>query len=389
MPDFGSRWRVVDQDLLGEKGGQGNIFPVLDAQRPGGDSYVAKVLKGAQLTEQSPRWKRLEQEIEVCKSFNHRNVIRVVDSGHTERSGYPYFVMPLYSDGSLQKNRGRFVSPTEIFNLFAEICDGLAYVHAKGVVHRDLKPANIFLDASHPVVGDLGLCFRFDAESLTETMEVATARWFGAPELRNGHLESPMPCADIYSLGKLLYWLFADCVYDRDEQDYEVADRKLYQVLAQRGINTTTGVIDDRLIHAGAFADEIISQTVCYEPTNRVQDAGELATKVRCVIARFQAGGRALDLRLPQRCLFCGTGGYQTLAELPPVEERLASPDSRTLPSTRPDIYKNMRDRATNAFGPFGSGGGDRSVGPLYLICQHCGNVQAFRLDLAPESIKN
>jgi len=36
-------------------------------------------------------------------------------------------------------------------------------------------------------------------------MEVATARWFGAPELRNGHLEHPTPAADIYSLVKILY----------------------------------------------------------------------------------------------------------------------------------------------------------------------------------------
>jgi hypothetical protein len=198
-----------------------------------------------------------------------------------------------------------------------------------------------------------------------------------------------MPCADICSLGKLLYWLFTAHVYDRDEQDYDVDDRKLSQILTQGGINTETGVIDDRLIHAGAFADELISQTVRYQPTDRLQNAGELASRVRQLIARFQAGGRALDLRLPLRCIFCGTGGYQTLAALPPVEQRLASPDPTISPYSRPDVYKNMRDRARNSFGPGGSGGGDGSVGPLFLICQHCGNVQEFRLDLAPKAIKN
>jgi serine/threonine protein kinase len=386
MPDFGSRWKLLEKEPLGE-GGQGNTFLVSDAQEPDGHRYVAKVLKGAKLTDQSPRWKRLEEEIDVCKSFNQPNVIRVIDSGHTQGIGYPYFVMPFYSGGSLQKGRTQFVSPVEVLSLFAEICDGLSYVHSKGIVHRDIKPANIFLEGSHPVVGDFGLCFRFDAESLTETMEVATARWFGAPELRNGHLEHPLPSADIYSMGKLLYWLFTGRVYDRDEQEYEVADRKLAQVLAHRGINTTTGVIDDRLIHAGAFADEIISQTVRYQPADRLQSAAELSSRIRRAIERFQAGGRALDLALPLRCLFCGTGGYKPLVPLPPTEQRLAPPDPATLSSLRPDIYKAMRDQAAHKFGGIGSGVG--SVAPLFLICQHCGNVQQFRFDLAPESIKN
>jgi serine/threonine protein kinase len=275
--------------------------------------------------------------------------------------------------------------------VFADICDGLAHVHSKAIVHRDLKPANILLAASQPVVGDFGLCFRFDAESLTETMEVATARWFGAPELRNGHLDNPLPCADIYSLGKLLYWFFTGRVYDRDEQEYDVDDRKLSYVLAQRGINTTTGVIDDRLIHAGAFADEIIQQTVRYRPVDRIQNAVELASRVRRLIARFQAGGRALDLRLPQRCLFCGTGAYMPSPGLPPVEERLAPPDPATLPSYRPDLYRTMRDQTQNSMGVAASGRGVGSPVPLYLICQHCGNVQVFRLesDLAPGAIKN
>src|ERR1039457_6379583 len=98
MPDLGLRWQLVEKKPLGE-GGQGNAFLVSDAQEPIG-RYVAKVLKGANLTAQSPRWKRLEGEIEVSRSFDHPNVIRVIDFGHTQGSGYPYFVMPYYSGGS-------------------------------------------------------------------------------------------------------------------------------------------------------------------------------------------------------------------------------------------------------------------------------------------------
>jgi serine/threonine protein kinase len=195
----------------------------------------------------------MEEEIEVCRSFNHPNVIRLIDAGQTQNSQYPYFVMPFYARGSLKESGAPLSSPPiEIFNSFARICDGVAHAHSKKIVHRDIKPANIFLDADgQPIVGDFGLCFRFDTDSLTETMEVAAARWFGAPELRNGHLEDPQPSADIYSLGKLLYWLFTGRVYDRDEQEYDRHDRKLPHVLAQSDFDTEAN--HDERMHGGGI----------------------------------------------------------------------------------------------------------------------------------------
>lgn len=118
MPDLGSRWQLVSKEPLG-KGGQGNAFRVRDTQGPADNEYVAKVLKGAKLTEQSPRWKRLEEEIEVSRSFNHPNVVHVIDSGHTAGSGYPYYVMPFYSGLSLREYRSRLRSPLDVFTLFA------------------------------------------------------------------------------------------------------------------------------------------------------------------------------------------------------------------------------------------------------------------------------
>jgi serine/threonine protein kinase len=386
MPDFGSRWLLAQKEPLG-KGGQGQAYLVSDALDPNGPKYVAKVLSGARLTDQSQRWKRMEEEVEACKSFNHPNVVRFIDSGRTQNSQYPFFVMPFYAGKSLQE-RGALLGspPVEIFGLFAGVCDGVAHAHSKGIIHRDIKPANIFVDATgQPVVGDFGLCFRFDAESLTDPMEVATARFFGAPELRNGHLENPQPSADIYSLGKLLYWLFAGRVYDRDEQEYDRADRKLPRVLAQSDFDTEAN--HDERMHAGAFADEVVSQTVRYRPEDRIQRADELASNVRKVLARIHAGGRALDLRLPQRCLFCGTGQYKPLAALPPIEQRLAPPDLTILAQYRPDLYKGMRDSARQTFGH--GDGGQGSLAPLFLICQQCGNVQEFRFDLALDAIKN
>ena len=116
---------------------------------------MAKVLNRADVTDQSPRWKRLEEEIEISKSFDHPNVIRVIDSGRTKGSGYPFFVMPFYSGGSLHNGRVYPPDPAALFNLFVDICDGVAHIHSKSVVHRDLKPANLFLNGCRGVVKEI------------------------------------------------------------------------------------------------------------------------------------------------------------------------------------------------------------------------------------------
>ncbi|KAJ3022418.1 hypothetical protein HKX48_006235 [Thoreauomyces humboldtii] len=46
----------------------------------------------------------------------------------------------------------------EGWRLFRQILEGLAHIHAQGMIHRDLKPSNVFLDASGNVkIGDFGL----------------------------------------------------------------------------------------------------------------------------------------------------------------------------------------------------------------------------------------
>ena len=47
-----------------------------------------------------------------------------------------------------------------LWSLFAQCVEGVAYLHAKGVVHRDLKPTNIFVHGGVVKIGDLGLATR-------------------------------------------------------------------------------------------------------------------------------------------------------------------------------------------------------------------------------------
>jgi hypothetical protein len=92
-----------------------------------------------------------------------------------------------------------------------------------------------------------------------------------------------------------------------------------------------------------------------------------------------------LDLRIPQRCLYCAeghyrpahdqasTGSYMAEPRFPPLEER-RKPDDQSSPER--SRYATMRDVARALLGV------NRIGIPLLLVCDHCGNLQYFRLDI-------
>lgn len=55
-------------------------------------------------------------------------------------------------------NAMHVLDPSELWRLFRQILEGLAHIHAQGMMHRDLKPSNIFLDSNGDIkIGDFGL----------------------------------------------------------------------------------------------------------------------------------------------------------------------------------------------------------------------------------------
>jgi|HubBroStandDraft_1064217.scaffolds.fasta_scaffold86082_2 serine/threonine protein kinase len=143
MPDFGERWKALEREPVGG-GGQARVYRVRDAQTEA--VCAAKVLNAPKCDATSARWKRIEAEIEVAKTFDHCNVIRVLDAGHTSGSGYPFYVMPFYKNGSLAFETWRSSGPIMLLQRFAEICDGVAHVHSKEAIHHRIQGHPCVLD---------------------------------------------------------------------------------------------------------------------------------------------------------------------------------------------------------------------------------------------------
>jgi serine/threonine protein kinase len=249
--------------------------------KDGDDSRLPRVLKhmkgeGTFLN----RVDRFRSEIEACNRLSHPNIIRLVESGlHKEK---PFIVTEFCERSSLGTNALAGKTIVERLTLFRGVCEGIAYAHSQSVVHRDLKPENIFLHANgNPVIGDFGLCFFLDGgqERATHPDEAVGARWYMAPECEGGRTLTVGTTADVYSLGKVLYWILAGRVFSREQYDRHPYDLRPNQP------NT------DMVVVYG-----LLARMIREDPTTRLKDGAEVVRELEKVIQRIVSRRRVFDL---------------------------------------------------------------------------------------------
>ena len=144
--------------LLGAVVGEGGFCKVrAGIHQVTGAKTAVKLIDKTKLTDVNDR-KRVGREIRVLKRLTHESIIRLFDvvDGRDKM-----FVVMEYADGGslLDHVRARKrLSERESARMFRQMCAGLMYCHANGVVHRDVKLENVLLDANANVkIIDFGL----------------------------------------------------------------------------------------------------------------------------------------------------------------------------------------------------------------------------------------
>ncbi|MCY3019351.1 MAG: protein kinase [Planctomycetota bacterium] len=151
---------IVEGEIA--RGGMGVILKAADRdiRRP----VAMKVMLDAK----SPKDKaRFVEEAQVTGQLEHPNIVPIHELG-IDAEGRLFFTMKLVKGKSLgdvlkalKKNDPKAEQDYplgRLLNAFINICNAMAFAHAKGVVHRDLKPANIMLgDYGEVLVMDWGL----------------------------------------------------------------------------------------------------------------------------------------------------------------------------------------------------------------------------------------
>jgi serine/threonine protein kinase len=293
---FGDRWKIGD--CIGE-GGQAHAFIVTDIK---GDSSVQYVLKRLKNLKRLDRFKR---EIEAVRNLNHPYILRLIDFDIDAPK--PYLVTEYCLGGSLEKAKPIWNnSPIKALELFQQICEGVLVAHSHGIIHRDIKPSNIYLrNLEGPaVIGDFGICYiEQNGERITLTEEAIGPRLFMAPELEGGRVENITPKCDIYSLGKVLYWLLSNGKMLPREKHREVE----YD-LKGKNDGTLLGWNNIYMEHI----NRILDVTIVADPEKR-RNADNLLILIRKATRLISKEFTPIDKELPRPCTYCGQGVYREI----------------------------------------------------------------------------
>ncbi|KAG0265466.1 putative serine/threonine-protein kinase iks1 [Mortierella polycephala] len=117
-----------------------------------------------------------------------------------------------------------YLSITEIWSFFFDVCEGLAHLHRLGIIHRDLKPPNLLLSYSNSqvkgskgerpriLITDFGECEILEQVAKRDRTGATGTLEFLAPELlatdvTGRYTDEFSFKGDMWSLGMVLYYL--------------------------------------------------------------------------------------------------------------------------------------------------------------------------------------
>ena len=193
-------------------------------------------------------------------------------------------------EGSAQRRWMREASwPLAVCQIGAQLADGLAYAHGKGVLHRDVKPANVLLSAKgSPKLADFNISFNGGrvGEDPADTFGGSLA--YMSPEqleachpLLGGSPQMVRQTSDVYSLGVLLWELLCG------QRPFEEEPHRKGSLASLQRMVDRRRAVDPRELARMLPADcpaslrEVLLRCLQPERADRFQNAQELAAALR------------------------------------------------------------------------------------------------------------
>jgi len=273
--------------------------------------------------------KMMGQEVDALKKLDDPHIITIYDymiempppkpqeeepeqEGAEEKQATypPFYVMELIEGETLaelaEKKKEFQGKVHESLALMVEMATALSMAHKAGVVHRDLKPENILVRTDGtPVIIDFGICHVINGMMYNLTGKTSEVRCFMPPELTAIRVRDEDVCGanDIYSFGKLLYYLISGGkqlphdYYSRPEYDlrlkypskqmdsaYKIFERTITENVEQRiqSIEELLETIKDELVegttcifcHGGVYQElsgEILAKLWTYSQSAEIR----------------------------------------------------------------------------------------------------------------------
>ncbi|HBP22703.1 MAG TPA: hypothetical protein DEA08_33600 [Planctomycetes bacterium] len=315
------------------KGGMGTVYTGRHEEL--GALRALKVLGSGAGERQQARFLR---EARTLARLRHKNLVTVHEAGVAE--GLLYYAMDRIEGRSLAEvlAEGR-LDFTRARELALELCEGVAALHAAGVVHRDLKPDNVMVTPEgRPVVIDLGLALSVESDTrLTRTGAlVGTVSYMAPEQVRDS--SSVDARADVYALGLILFELFSGAsAAPAGETMPEVVSSILH------GERPRLREQDPAL---PAPLDELLARTLAPDPAQRPADADALWASLRelqgaAAEARAEQPVWALALVTLGLFLLVGALAWRTAPGEPPPPTPTPTPSAQPV---RPPLSELERE---------------------------------------------
>src|SRR5262245_48633322 len=146
---------------------------------------------------------RFYQEAKAAGGLSHPNIVTIYDIGHA--GDLVYMAMELIDGTELTTLLADApLGAAAAVDIAAQVADGLAFAHVRGVVHRDIKPANIMVVQGGPVkIMDFGIARMRQSDVKTQTGLLLGSPKYMAPEQLLGRAIDHR--CDLFALGVVLY----------------------------------------------------------------------------------------------------------------------------------------------------------------------------------------
>ena len=193
--------RLVGNYRLLKRLGRGGMGRVFLGRSPGGRLVAVKVIHSELAADPDFR-ARFAHEVAAARRVSGLYTTPLVDADPD--AAEPWLVTS-YVDGPSLADTVAGNGPLRaeaVLALALGLAEGLAAIHAAGVVHRDMKPSNVLLAADGPRIIDFGIARAVDATVMTQAGLVVGSPGFMSPEQANGNAVGP--ASDVFSLGTVL-----------------------------------------------------------------------------------------------------------------------------------------------------------------------------------------
>jgi serine/threonine-protein kinase len=308
------RYRVLGE--LG-RGAMGIVYEAAD-DLLGRPVAIKTINMSADLSERADHEARFLQEARAAGGLSHPNVVTVYDVGR--ENDVLYMAMELLDGEELRDilTRGELPLATAV-DIAAQVAEGLAFAHERGVIHRDIKPSNIMvLPGGAAKIMDFGIARIRTSDVKTQTgLRLGSPRYMAPEQLLGQGVDRR---ADLFALGVVLYEMLAGVAPFGGDDVQEVMFRVAsFDPPAPSRVNPAVPTV----------LDLVVARAIAKDPAQRYQDAQELANDLRA--AKPAEGAKSP----PPRPAPAAVSSVMATQTMPLVREDVGAETGPRLPLSR------------------------------------------------------